>query len=433
MIFNCHICITVLNYTVYILDEGDISDSDPTTSVVIAEVEKIELLEKKSKEVKTLEQLMFPDDCFDETLKDKNNVKSDGRIEKREGKLKGKSKRPLISKTNVQTVHKCSICDYKTALKPHLKRHIESVHQGIKPFKCTLCEYEGSVKLSLEKHIESVHEGIKPFKCSICDFKTAFEPHLKRHIESLHQGVKPFKCNICDYETAQNSNLKRHIERVHEAIKKLRKLRKSFTCDFPDCGKTFFGNNSKRSYENHKKKHLVSKVKKKLESKCDFCNKEYKDLKKHKKGYCLENRDTRKLSDIDIKDPLFIMPKPPIELDWSWRDKLKKEKMAKVKPSSYIISVTNSTNKETIVVLPEANKTLQEQPNIPPGIKNDSNEQQESVEKVKTSSNLDEEKTKVSTQESKTLQKSNIPPAPRIKIEFEKSSNVVIGKIVIGE
>jgi len=91
----------------------------------------------------------------------------------------------------------------------------------------------------------------------------------------------------------------------------------------------------------------------------------------------LENRDTRKLSDIDIKDPLFIMPKPPIELDWSWRDKLKKEKMAKVKPSSYIISVTNSTNKETIIVLPEANKTLQEQPNIPPGIKNESNEQQQ--------------------------------------------------------
>ena len=51
--------------------------------------------------------------------------------------------------------------------------------------------------------------------------------------------------------------------------------------------------------------------------------------------------------------------------------------MAKVKPSSYKITVTNSTNKETIVVLPEANKTLQEQPNIPPGIKNESNEQQQ--------------------------------------------------------
>ena len=144
--------------------------------------------------------------------------------------------------------------------------------------------------------------------------------------------------------------MKKHLD-----VKGIKKLHK---CNFSDCGKTFFGSNAKRNYEIHQKKHLVCKDKKKLESKCDFCNKEYKNLKQHKKGYCLENRDTRKLSDIDIKDPLFIMPKPPIELDWSWRDKLKKEKMAKVKPPSYIISVTNSTNKETIVVLPEANKTL---------------------------------------------------------------------------
>ena len=112
MIFNCHICITVLNYTVYILDEGDISDSDPTTSVVIAEVEKIELLEKKSKEVKTLEQLMFPDDCFNDTSKGENNVKSDEKMEKQKLKLKRKFKTSLISKTNVRKVLKCSICDY---------------------------------------------------------------------------------------------------------------------------------------------------------------------------------------------------------------------------------------------------------------------------------------------------------------------------------
>ena len=116
--------LSLTTYTVCILDECDISNSNSTTSVVVAEVEKIELLEKKSKEGKTLEQLMFPDDCFDETLKDKNNVKSDEKIEKRKGKLKGNSKKPLITKTNDQKVFKCSICDYKTALKPHLKQHL---------------------------------------------------------------------------------------------------------------------------------------------------------------------------------------------------------------------------------------------------------------------------------------------------------------------
>ena len=74
---------------------------------------------------------------------------------------------------------------------------------------------------------------------------------------------------------------------------------------------------------------------------------------------------------------------------------------------------------------------MQEQPDIPPGIKIESNEQQQA--KLTTSSNLDKEKEIDSQQEGKALQKSNIPPAPRIKIEFEKSSNVVIGKLVIGE
>ena len=91
----------------------------------------------------------------------------------------------------------------------------------------------------------------------------------------------------------------------HLNVKGIQKLH---TCDFSDCGKTFSGSHAKRNYENHQKKHL----KKKQESKCDFCKKEYKNLRQHKKRYCLENLDTRKLSDIDIKDPLFIMPKPPI-------------------------------------------------------------------------------------------------------------------------
>ena len=217
--------------------------------------------------------------------------------------------------------------------------------------------------------------------------------------------------------------MKKHLD-----VKGIKKLHK---CNFTDCGKTFFGSNAKRNYEYHQKKH--SKDKKKQESKCDFCNKEYKNLKQHKKRYCLENRDalTGTWKSSDIKDPLFVMPKPPIELDWSWRDKHKKERMAKVIPSSYINSVIYSTNQEKIVDLAEANKTLQAEPNMPPGIKIESNEQQQA--KLTTSSNLDKEKTIDSKQEGKTLQKSNIPSAPRIKIEFEKSSNVVIGKLVIGE
>ena len=48
----------------------------------------------------------------------------------------------------------------------------------------------------LNKHIEIVHEGIKPFKCSVCDVKFANKQHLKKHIETIHEEIKPFKCTI---------------------------------------------------------------------------------------------------------------------------------------------------------------------------------------------------------------------------------------------
>ena len=56
---------------------------------------------------------------------------------------------------------------------------------------------------NLKKHIESVPEGIKPFKCSSYYFKTASKSTLKKHIESVHEGIKPFKCNKCGFENTK--------------------------------------------------------------------------------------------------------------------------------------------------------------------------------------------------------------------------------------
>ena len=47
-------------------------------------------------------------------------------------------------------------------------------------------------KTHLSKDIESVHERIKPFECSICDYKTAHKTVLKRHIVSI-QGARRVK------------------------------------------------------------------------------------------------------------------------------------------------------------------------------------------------------------------------------------------------
>ena len=60
-------------------------------------------------------------------------------------------------------------------------------------------------------HIESVHEGKKPFACKICDASFGKKGNLKKHTESVHEGKKPFKCNECDAVFSQKGTLKQHL------------------------------------------------------------------------------------------------------------------------------------------------------------------------------------------------------------------------------
>ena len=54
----------------------------------------------------------------------------------------------------------------------------------------------------MKKHISRVHDGkiiyngSKLFKCRDCDAAFSQKHHLKGHIESVHQEMKPFECSI---------------------------------------------------------------------------------------------------------------------------------------------------------------------------------------------------------------------------------------------
>ena len=54
-------------------------------------------------------------------------------------------------------------------------------------------------------------------ECSLCNRK--FTSKLKQHIQSVHEGKKPYKCSLCDYTSAQKGNLQRHIQSIHESKK----------------------------------------------------------------------------------------------------------------------------------------------------------------------------------------------------------------------
>ena len=180
----------------------------------------------KESEYKARQKLFKRQNCDFETAEKENLQKHIDSLHKEIKELKCsfcdfETAQNSILKRHIESVHKeikpfkCGICDYECAQKGNLKRHVESVHERIKPFKCNICGYETVLKAHLKKHIEFVHEGIKPFKCNICNYECAAKAVLKQHIESVHEGIKPFKCHICDYECARNGTLKRHTKSVH--------------------------------------------------------------------------------------------------------------------------------------------------------------------------------------------------------------------------
>ena len=77
----------------------------------------------------------------------------------------------------------CNILQ-KSAFK---KKHIKCVHECQKQ-KCKFCEKEFPTDSKMKKHVESVHEGLKQYKCRQCDKAFGDDGNLKRHIKSVHEG-----------------------------------------------------------------------------------------------------------------------------------------------------------------------------------------------------------------------------------------------------
>ena len=64
-----------------------------------------------------------------------------------------------------------------------------------------------------------MHESIKKFKCYKCDYKTALKGSLNKHITVVHLGkriTKPYFCIECDKEFTSKSY---HIDKVHKKIR----------------------------------------------------------------------------------------------------------------------------------------------------------------------------------------------------------------------
>ncbi|KAJ8013244.1 hypothetical protein DPEC_G00051250 [Dallia pectoralis] len=108
---------------------------------------------------------------------------------------------------------KCSLCDYASRSKSNLKAHMNR-HTTEKTHLCDMCGKKFKSKVTLKSHKLMHTDDGKQFKCTECDYTSAQKPALLRHMEQ-HASFKPYRCSLCHYSCNIAGPLKRHYSRKH--------------------------------------------------------------------------------------------------------------------------------------------------------------------------------------------------------------------------
>lgn len=87
-------------------------------------------------------------------------------------------------KTCTCQVHRCSLCDYTTAVSSRLKTHMVK-HSGQRDFQCDICSKKFAYKQNLDNHLK-IHSDERSFQCDRCCKSFRLKVHLQRH-SKLHE------------------------------------------------------------------------------------------------------------------------------------------------------------------------------------------------------------------------------------------------------
>jgi len=176
--------------------------------------------------------------------------------------------------------YQCIQCNYVGKFANSLKKHINSVHVGVK-HPCDECDKVFANAGGLYKHKNAVHRKVS-HQCKLCDYQYSRSSTLKQHVDSVHKGVRYF-CDKCPFSCAQTVTLKKHVELQHSSMPRLeikvprKKHPKSHFCE--QC--VFAATNS-----THLKEHIAIQHEGKLYNcdQCTFVTKHRAQLKIHRKN-----------------------------------------------------------------------------------------------------------------------------------------------------
>ena len=142
---------------------------------------------------------------------------------------------------------KCEKCGYIGGSTQSIRRHKESVHDGILRFSCSICGFKSYERQTVKLHVTRVHAGLPEAKiknlncdqctnniehqcgseaeskaetgpalnCEQCNFITHASKSMTRHTESVHDGIMKYSCSGCDHRTYDKNAMKHHIARKH--------------------------------------------------------------------------------------------------------------------------------------------------------------------------------------------------------------------------
>lgn len=114
-----------------------------------------------------------------------------------------------------KSMHTCDRCTYSTKRKEHLKRHMQTVHFGLRKFLCPECGKKFKRNDALQDHLATHDQETKKFFCCHCGQRFRRKHHLDDHMKGRHSDRRQYLCEECGVTFKTRGTQRRHQITVH--------------------------------------------------------------------------------------------------------------------------------------------------------------------------------------------------------------------------